>query len=122
MTFSYIRKYLRSGEAAKTASMAGYVMRNDFDTRPAGSIVSSGTWASEYWIEFRERAGTRDGGGTDSYVFKFGENDQGQLFTEPPSGPLVLDVETLEALASDGWSIMPQADAEAARAGTGNRW
>lgn len=120
MTFSYIRKYLKSGEAAKTASMAGYVMRNDFDTRPAGSIVSSGTWASEYWIEFRERAGTRDG--TDSYVFKFGENDQGQLFTEPPSGPLVLDVETLEALASDGWSIMPQADAEAARAGTGNRW
>lgn len=122
MTFSYIRKYLKNGEAAKTASMAGYVMRNDFDARPADSIVSSGTWASEYWIEFRERAGTQDGDGTDSYVFKFGENDQGQLFTEPPSGPLVLDVETLEVLASDGWSIMPQADAEAARAGTGNRW
>lgn len=121
MTFSYIRKYLKSGEAAKTTSMAGYVMRNDFDTQPVNSIVSSGTWVSEYWLEFRERPGDGDSGGVSVHVFKFGTNADGQSFSSC-SDPLVLDVETLEIFASEDWIVVPQAAAEAARAGTGNRW
>ena len=130
MNFSSILGYLTSGKAAKRASWAGYIKREDKTVD--GSVVG-------YYIVFVTRAGVQyvyqytTATGAYTYLGKVSAGSNGALAyataqaaidasAVTASDVLDLDPDLFGSFGSSDWTYSDTANYEASRSGSGSLW
>ena len=115
MTFTDAVKSLKTGYAAKTPAMRGYLKRVD------STKGDNDTWDSQYQLIFVESVNSNDGDNASSYAFTVTTTNSVQTITGPSTG-LTLDSLLFGYLLGTDWITMTTALAEANNSSAASRW